>query len=375
MEKRKIDMIYSLIVATFVLGISLVCWLKPADDISVTERRELAQFPKLSVETIMDGSFMEKFENYALDQFPMRETFRGVKANVQKYILGQLDNKGIYLAEGHLSQMDGSISDAALERSINKLSSVYNTYLKDTETNVYLSIIPDKNYFLAKENGYLAYDYDELYDRVTAELSQMTYIEIRDMLEIEDYYRTDTHWKQECIVDVAEYLVDNMATDAQVDQSTDNAIFGYEEITLENPFYGVYYGQAALSVEPDTLTYLNSDVLKNCLVFDHENQRRIPVYDLNKAVGRDGYEMYLSGSLSVITIENPNAPTDKELVLFRDSFGSSIAPLMIEDYAKITLLDIRYLNESMIDEFVEFNNQDVLFLYSTSVLNNESSFR
>ena len=367
MEKRKIDMIYSLIVATFVLGISLVCWLKPADDISVTERRELAQFPKLSVETIMDGSFMEKFENYALDQFPMRETFRGVKANVQKYILGQLDNKGIYLAEGHLSQMDGSISDAALERSINKLSSVYNTYLKDTETNVYLSIIPDKNYFLAKENGYLAYDYDELYDRVTAELSQMTYIEIRDMLEIEDYYRTDTHWKQECIVDVAEYLVDNMATDAQVDQSTDNAIFGYEEITLENPFYGVYYGQAALSVE--------RDVLKNCLVFDHENQRRIPVYDLNKAVGRDGYEMYLSGSLSVITIENPNAPTDKELVLFRDSFGSSIAPLMIEDYAKITLLDIRYLNESMIDEFVEFNNQDVLFLYSTSVLNNESSFR
>ncbi|MBQ2705647.1 MAG: hypothetical protein IJF60_02405 [Agathobacter sp.] len=369
MEKRKIDMIYSLIVGTFVLGLSIICWLKPADDISATERRELTQFPKVSAETILDGSFMEKFETYALDQFPMRETFRSVKANIQKYVLGQSDNKGIYLAEGHLSQMDASISDVAIERSVNKLSSVYNTYLKDTDTNVYLSIIPDKNYFLAKENGYLVYDYGELYDKVTDELSQMSYIEIRDLLAIEDYYRTDTHWKQECIVDVAEYLVDSMVT------GHNNSKSDYEMITLETPFYGVYYGQAALSVEPDTLTYLNSDVLENCLVYDHENQRGIPVYDLNKAIGRDGYEMYLSGSLSVITVENPNASTDKELVLFRDSFGSSIAPLMVEDYAKITLLDIRYLNENMIGEFVEFDSQDVLFLYSTSVLNNESSFR
>ena len=174
MEKRKIDMIYSLIVGTFVLGLSIICWLKPADDISATERRELTQFPKVSAETILDGSFMEKFETYALDQFPMRETFRSVKANIQKYVLGQSDNKGIYLAEGHLSQMDASISDVAIERSVNKLSSVYNTYLKDTDTNVYLSIIPDKNYFLAKENGYLVYDYGELYDKVTDELSQMS---------------------------------------------------------------------------------------------------------------------------------------------------------------------------------------------------------
>jgi hypothetical protein len=85
--------------------------------------------------------------------------------------------------------------------------------------------------------------------------------------------------------------------------------------------------------------------------------------------------MFLGGALSVITLENPKAETNRELVIFRDSFGSSIAPLFLEGYKKITLLDIRYLNETMVGQFVRFKNQDVLFLYNTTVLNNRSSFR
>ena len=70
------------------------------------------------------------------------------------------------------------------------------------------------------------------------------------------------------------------------------------------------------------------------------------MYDKELARGRDPYEMFLSGSQSVITIENPNATSEKELVILRDSFGSSIAPLFVESYSKITLLDARYSNNS-----------------------------
>ena len=107
---------------------------------------------------------------------------------------------------------------------------------------------------------------------------------------------------------------------------------------------------------------------------NHENGQEIPMYHMEKAVGRDSYEMYLSGSLSVITIENPHVTTDKELVIFRDSFGSSLAPLLVEGYQKITILDARYLNEAMIEKFVEFDTQDVLFIHSTGVINNETAF-
>ena len=40
--------------------------------------------------------------------------------------------------------------------------------------------------------------------------------------------------------------------------------------------------------------------------------------------------MFLSGSKSLLTITNPSADTDRELVIFRDSFASSLAPLLTE---------------------------------------------
>lgn len=366
MEKERKDMLYSLLVALIVLGLSIICWLKPADDFSKSERRQLEKFPDLSWETIADGRFMTKFEEYASDQFPFREEFRSIKAAFHKYVLGQLDNNDVYIAEGTISEMDAELSDKALHHATEKFHSVYNTYMQDTDVNIYLSVIPDKNYFIAKKNGYLAYDYEELYSYVQKKLEFAEYIEIRDLLTIEDYYCTDSHWKQENILDVAQRLAEEMGTSL-------SAV--YEQKTTASPFYGVYYGQLALPVQPDTMTYMDSDIFSECIVFDYENQKQIPMYDLELAAGRDAYEMFLSGSLSVITIENPKASTDKELIIFRDSFGSSLAPLLVEGYAKITVLDIRYLNESMIGKFVDFSNQDVLFLYSTSVLNNASSFR
>ena len=84
-------------------------------------------------------------------------------------------------------------------------------------------------------------------------------------------------------------------------------------------------------------------------------------------------EMFLSGPLSLVTIENPKCTSGKELIIFRDSFASSIAPLLAEGYTKITLADIRYLRSDFLDRFIAFKDQDVLFLYSTLVLNNSKS--
>ena len=71
-----------------------------------------------------------------------------------------------------------------------------------------------------------------------------------------------------------------------------------------------------------------------------------------------------------IVIENPNATTDKTLVVFRDSFGSSLVPLLVQDYAKVTLVDIRAGSTSIPNlKMVDFADADVLFMYSSLVLN------
>ena len=101
---------------------------------------------------------------------------------------------------------------------------------------------------------------------------------------------------------------------------------------------------------------------------------------MQKAAGKDPYEIYLSGPLSLLTIKNPKVSCTKnqkknekpkKLVIFRDSFGSSLAPLFISGYSQITLIDIRYIQPEVLGRFVDFKNCDILFLYSTLVLNNE----
>ena len=322
MEKKK-NIIYVCVVSMVFLGLTVVAWLKPSDEFSMSERRMLTQFPKFSMEGLIRGEFMEQFEEYTLDQFPYRDEFRSVKAVTHRYVFGQSDHNGVYMVDGYASKMDYPLSQKALENTVAKFQSIYKKYIDGSGAKVYYSVIPDKNYFLAAENGYLSYNYEIMYDYLKEHLPNMHYIDITSLLSLEDFYYTDTHWRQECILDVAHTLGKAMGVTLSAE---------YETVTLHTPFYGVYYVQLALPLPPDRITYLEHENFEDCRIINHENGKEIPMYQMEKAVGREPYEMYLSGSLSVITIENPNGITDKELVIFRDSFGSSLVPLLVEGY-------------------------------------------
>ena len=243
---------------------------------------------------------------------------------------------------------------------------IRDSYLAGTDAKIYSVVVPDKSYFLAAKNGYLSMDYDAFFARFIEKTPFAENIPVADLLEAEDYYRTDLHWRQERIGDVAARIAERMGVTLKDDYSVNEA---------DAPFYGVYYGQSALPMPAERLYYLTSDTLKDCRVFDYETEQYLPVYDLSAPGGSDPYEIFLFGSKSLLTVENPNAETERELIIFRDSFGSSIAPLLIEGYAKVTLVDIRYLSPMLLDRFLTFDGQDVLFLYSTSVLNNSITLK
>ena len=98
----------------------------------------------------------------------------------------------------------------------------------------------------------------------------------------------------------------------------------------------------------------------------------VGVYDRAKLKGNDKYDVYLSGAAALLTVENTLASSKKELVVFRDSFGSSLAPLLLEGYSKITLVDLRYFSSQLLGEYVDFTNADVLFIYNTQIINQSS---
>ena len=136
------------------------------------------------------------------------------------------------------------------------------------------------------------------------------------------------------------------------------------------PFYGSLYGQAALPIQPDTITYLTNDTLESIQVWNFEKQKMEPVYQPNSE-NIDSYDLFLSGPTPLLEIENPNQ-ADGELIIFRDSFASSLTPLMIESYHHITLIDLRYISTDLLENLVDFTNKDILFLYSVPVINQSS---
>lgn len=352
------------IVGLVFVSMTIAAWILPSKEFSDSERRKLAQFPELSLGTVEDGSFIKKFENYTQDQFPMRDTFRTIKAFITYNMFGQLDNNGIYMKEGYAAKLEYPLNENSVNHAADRFGYVYEKYLADKNLKIYLSIIPDKSYFLAKQNGYLAMDYEKLFAMMQGKMNYAKYIDITGILDINDYYKTDTHWRQEKLIDAAAELAAGMGV----------TLSGkYTQKALARPFYGVYYGQSALPLPAEKIYYLTNDVLNDCKVTNHEKGTVGGIYDMDKATGKDPYEMFLSGALPLITIDNPTCEKDRELIIFRDSFASSITPLLVEGYSKVTLVDIRYLRADFLDKFINFTNQDVLFLFSTLVLNNSET--
>ena len=117
------------------------CTLHTDQPLSLSERRPLAQWPEVSVQTLSNGSFMSDFETYALDQFPLREAMRQLKAQVQYYLLRQKDNNGVYQVDGSLSKIEAVLSGSGVQAAAEKLSRLRETYLADSRVWCPIKII------------------------------------------------------------------------------------------------------------------------------------------------------------------------------------------------------------------------------------------
>lgn len=365
--KKKTQNIYTVIVAAvLIFGLAFWAVLKPADDFSESERRPLDQLPELSVKTLLNGNFMDKFENYTNDQFPMRDVFRSVKALAQYYLFGLSDNNSLYFADGYIAKLDFPLDEESVQYAADRFNDLYETYMKGKVNKVVFSVVPDKGAYIGEENGYPVMDYAAMEKFFEENLGFAKYVSLFDSLDEEDYYFTDTHWQQQKITEAAEKILVSLEAKPFEDFE--------EKIATEN-FKGVYYGQSALPLKPEKIVYLTNPELESMTVFNYETGMKGGIYNFDKLESKDPYEFYLSGSTSLLEVTNSSAEGDRHLIIFRDSFGSSIAPLLMRDYAKITLIDTRYIIPSMIGEYVDFEGADVLMIYSSLVLNESNTLK
>lgn len=341
--------VITIIFICIIFGLGLISALAKDNVLSTFERRKLAQFPKWG------ENFTEKLDNYLLDQFVFRNQLINLNSFINRKILNKIDNNDVYVIDDNIFDKTYPLDEKQTTKYTEKINYIINNYCNNSK--VYYGIIPDKSKFLY-HGKYLKIDYKRMYNIVTSNINGK-YIDVTDKLDIEDYYRTDIHWKQECILDVVEKIIKEMGKEYKPQ------IYVKEQY---NKFYGASYSKAGTNIEPDVLTYLYNKDMENISV-THLEYGNKEIYDTEKITSLDSYDVFLSGPSSYIEIENKKVQDGSTLILFRDSFGSSIAPLLTSYYNKIIMVDLRYINFDYAKDKINFENADVLFLYSTLIIN------
>ena len=191
-EKNK-NKIVTILFAIIIILFFFINIIKKDEIISIAERRKLEQFPSVSISQIINGTFFNKFDKYVTDQFSERELFRKIKINTELKLLSKKNYNNLYEYNNYIIEQIYPLNEKSILNISNKIIEIKEKYL--TENNkIYYSIIPDKNYFINKDN--LKIDYNNLENILNEKLNFGKYIRIFDLLQLEDYYKTDSHWKQ-----------------------------------------------------------------------------------------------------------------------------------------------------------------------------------
>ena len=354
------DIVVTFVFLFTIISLFLINVIKKDTDISIAERRKLSTMPELTIKSLFDGTYFKKFDSYVTDQFIKRDTFRKIKIDIELSTKGEYNN--LYLYDDYIVEEIFPLNTNSINNLTNKINYIKNTYLNNN-SNIYYTIIPDKNYFVNKGN--LKLDYNKLQDIMKNNLTNLNYINIFDKLTLNNYYKTDTHWKQEDLFNVANTIANQMNFDI-----TNNNI-----INTVTTFKGSYAGRLSITKDIDTIKTISNPSTLNSSVYNYETKKYTDIYDYTKINSLDKYDIYLSGAVPIIDITNNNTSSDKELIVFRDSYGSSLIPLLIEGYKKITVIDIRYISSKILNKYIDFNDQDVLFMYSILTINNSFSIR
>ncbi len=358
---KKYKIITAFLVVTMV-GFFLFNAFKPRRAVSAAENRELADFPKLSAETLEDGSFMSGFEEYASDQFMFRDSLMAVKANIER-LIGKKENNGVYFADdGYLVSAPRPYDESVVDANNGALKS-----LSDTgKFNVTLSVVPTAFNTLGFRlpSGVTSGDYWNMRVKLWS-MSDNTNVNLADPTDelarhnSEDiYYRTDHHqtslgsyYLYRCLAPFLGYTPYNIED------------FNVETVTED--FYGTCYSKAPVITEPDKIEkYTLKNPFKYTVEFPGEDLVLDGLYNEEKLKERDKYAYFLDGN-HPLTVIKSSCGTGRNLAVIKDSYAHSLAPFLANHFDNIYMFDLRYYNDDIVKTMRDNNIDTVLALFNS----------
>ena len=358
---KKYSVFITALFCVFIFGFGIFFFAAPDRDFSEQENRYLSQFVAPTWESLKSGKFMEDFEDYVVDQFPLRDKWINLKAWGER-ILGKQENNKVYFGTDKqtlFAQFNYPTDLLTRVEYINKLGDKLNIPL-------YFSLVPDKSYVyseLLPDNAPNVDDGSMISDVQGMLSDKVTFIDLRDAFNIAanaPFYRTDHHWTT--FGAYKGYLALGNAMNGTV------TIPDYEPVRVTDSFFGTTISSAGTGwVTPDEMhIWISED--SGITVERYPEGRPVPgeLYDESKLELKDKYSMFLGGNQPLCILRNENATTDKKLLVVRDSYSDSLAPFLAQDYAEVHLIDLRYYKMPLPMYVMQNGIDEALVLYSNS---------
>ncbi len=399
-------------VAILCIGFLMGClwFLRPEK--SETEKRDLTDFPELTLDDFLSGEFTDGVSLWYADTFPGREGLIGLYHRIQS----------LYGLRGEQFQYGGGdeIPDETMGEAPDP---------SETEPE------PDRpvsggeggeqvgGYYLSGDTAYELYAFNDagarryaalinkaadklagrakVYDLIVPlHYSVALSADVQDSVGVSDggktinfiysgisdgvgkvdvygalmahrdeylYFRTDHHWT----ATGAYYAYEAFCRQAGI---TPTPLASYEKLTFEG-FLGTLYSKtrepAALRDHPDVVeAYVPMGT--NSMVTHTQKDGIIDWYSIvNRktdewyTAAAAKYNCFIAGDNPLTEIRNEHIAADRKgtsVLLIKESFGNAFAPFLVDSYEYVYIIDYRYYDGDLADFVTDHGVKDVIFL-------------
>ena len=385
MQKLKIIhvIIYS---SVLVLGmLSFVFSTKEKE--SVLEKRKLAQKPSLTLNGVLDGTWMHQYQKFMDDHFPWRSTFvniafqlnelKGIKNPNNVRLIAKTKEKKIdekkidlnkaardvnYLINAESASSHGLLIIAGRafqvfggnKNSVKGYVDVVNEYRKILPDNVrvFNCIVPTGSSFVfVKEYDYLREkEFKNIDDAYAQSSPDVITVPAKEALVAHQheyiYFASDHHWTGRG----AYYAYTAFCQAAGLKATPLNKMTR----KVKRNFLGTLYNltkDESIKNNPDSVEYFIPPVKTDVKVF------------AEFASGGNSYGVFLGGDIAHLKI-NTSVKNGKSVVIIKNSFGNPFSTFLVNNYETVHVVDYRYFDSGLLRLIKNEGIDDVIFFHN-----------
>lgn len=336
--------LFTIFIMTFICVISIVSIIKKDTTFSSIENKLLTQYKQFSINSFFDKSYMDNLENYLSDQFPYRNELICMNTYSKKYLLLEKNINKVYLGKnGYLfnSYTTMDFNNEQIEKNINSLKYFQNKY------NCKVYLIPSSFEILEQNLPFVHSNINP--NEYLKDIPNIDYVDnlLKPHKNEYIYYKTDHHWTT-----YGAYLLYKTEFDNNASYNTN---------VVSTNFLGTIHSRLNIKNSYDKI---ESPTIGNNLFVKYDyTQNTNKLYYEEHLTTKDQYSYFLDGNHAIIEITNPNVENGHLLVI-KDSFANCFVPFLTNDYHKIDVIDMRYLNIPISNILKNSNYDDIIVLYN-----------